>query len=230
MFSKIYLKYDLMNHLMSFNFDKDWREDAANEVIIEKDKFNVLDVASGTGDLAIAINKAAQAKHKKVYIYAYDFNADMLDMARSKFRQEGMVNVKIEIGTAFKIAHKSNSVDVLTSAFALRSFANVKGDKRGLQKFISESYRVLRPGGKVVLLDMAMPDKEYQRSFFKIYSYVMLAMGSFVDRDTYAWLVRTIKSFDKKKLVKDMKSAGFKNIRYRSLKSGIAYLVTADKP
>jgi demethylmenaquinone methyltransferase/2-methoxy-6-polyprenyl-1,4-benzoquinol methylase len=93
MFSKIYLKYDLMNHLMSFNFDKDWREDAANEVIIEKDKFNVLDVASGTGDLAIAINKAAQAKHKKVYIYAYDFNADMLDMARSKFRQEGMVKL-----------------------------------------------------------------------------------------------------------------------------------------
>ncbi len=229
MFSKIYRRYDLMNHVLSFNFDKSWRDEAAIDAIISKDKYDILDVASGTGDLAITINKVAEGQGKKVSIYAYDFNKDMLDVAREKFRKAKMGNITVEVGNAFKLRHKSGSVDVLTSGFGLRSFYFSQGGKKNLQKFISESFRVLRPGGKIVLLDMAMPEGRPQRAFFKAYSVLMLAIGSLVDKDTYAWLVRTIKAFDKKQLVRMVKATGFKKVKIRDLRSGIAYIVTAEK-
>ena len=229
MFSKISSDYDFMNHLMSFNFDKGWRKEAAKDTIISKKEYNVLDVAAGTGDLAIAVSKMAEDNGKKVSIYAYDFNKDMLAIADKKFKKEGMKNIKIEHGNAFKINHKTSSFDIVISGFGLRSFFYSKGGKKNLQKFISESYRVLKPDGKIILLDMAMPDKKHQKAFFRAYSLAMLAMGSFIDRETYAWLVRTIKLFDKKGLVSIMGSSGFKKIQTRSLRSGIAYIVTAQK-
>ena len=229
MFSKITPEYDLMNHILSFNFDKSWRSEAAQEAIIPRKEYGVLDVAAGTGDLSIAVSNSAQQKGKNVMIYAYDFNKDMLAIAKEKFRKCGLENIKIEQGNAFKIDHKRSSFDIVISGFALRSFRYSKSEKNGLQKFISESYRVLRPNGKVVLLDMAMPDNAFQRAFFNVYSIPMQIMGSFVDRDTYSWLVRTIKSFDKKELVSIIRSVGFKNIKIRSLSSGIAYLLTAEK-
>lgn len=229
MFSKIYQNYDFMNHLFSFNFDKLWRNRAAHESLLQKRKYEVLDVASGTGDLAIAVSKAAASKGKRVRIRAYDFNKDMLDIAQSKFSKMHISNIRNELGSAFKIRHPDESFDVITSGFALRSFANSKDDKKGLQKFISESYRLLKPGGRVVLLDMAMPDDLIQGSFFRVYSLIMLWVGSLVEGDTYAWLVRTIKEFDKKGLARLMASAGFKNVRIRNLPSGIAFMAIAEK-
>ena len=229
MFSRISSKYDFMNHLMSFNFDKSWREEAAKEAMLPKKRYTVLDVAAGTGDLSIAVNRMAQGRGKDVHIYLSDFNKDMIAVAEQKLEKEGTRNIKTEIVNAFRIAHKSNSLDMLISGFGLRSFAFSKGGKKNLQKFISESYRVLKPKGKIVLLDMALPENEFQRIFFRLYSILMLTMGSFVDRSTYEWLVRTIKAFDKKEFIDMMKSSGFRNIKTRSLASGIAYLVTAEK-
>ncbi len=229
MFSKISPEYDFMNHLLSFNFDKSWREEAAKEAIIGKKEYSVLDVAAGTGDLSIEVAKIAENKGKKARIYAYDFNKDMLAIAKDKFKKEKRGNITIEFGNAFHIKHKAGSFDIVISGFGLRSFMYSKGGKKNLQKFVSESYRVLKPGGKVILLDMAMPDKKSQRSFFKAYSVVMLVIGSFVDRETYAWLVNTIKAFDKKELVRMMESSGFKDAKIRSLRSGIAFVATAEK-
>jgi len=229
MFSKISQNYDLMNHLLSFNVDKSWREEAAREAILKKEKYAVLDVAAGTCDLSIAISKMAGERRKKVSIYASDFNEDMLALGDEKLAKGGISNVKTELGNAFALGHEPNSLDVVTSGFALRSFAFSKSKKGNLQKFISESHRVLKPKGKIVLLDMAMPESGPQAMFFNTYSVLMLALGSLVDVPTYGWLVRTIKAFDKKELVGMMKLSGFKNIRVRSLKSGIAFLATAEK-
>lgn len=229
MFSKIYQNYDFMNHLFSFNFDKLWRSEAAKESLLPKMRYDVLDVASGTGDLAIAVSRSATSNGKQVKIFAYDFNKDMLDLADLKFSKMGIRNIKNELGSAFRIRHKSGSFDVITSGFALRSFANSKDEKNGLKKFLAESHRLLRPGGKIVLLDMAMPDDPLQKAFFSVYSHVMLSIGSLVEGDTYAWLVRTIKEFDKKRLAKLMSSAGFKNVRVRNLPSGIAFIASAER-
>ena len=229
MFSKIYKRYDLMNHLLSFNFDKSWRKEAAKDAMIPKRRYVILDVASGTGDLAIATSKMAIDNGKKTHIFAHDFNKDMLALAKEKFRAQGIKNIKVELGNAFHIKHGKNSIDVITSGFALRSFINAPGGKKNMQQFLSEAYRTLKPKGKVVLLDMAMPDSKLDRIFFKAYSVLMLAIGSFVDKDTYAWLVRTIKAFDKNELLEMMKSTGFRDVRIRSLKSGIAFIATGQK-
>jgi demethylmenaquinone methyltransferase/2-methoxy-6-polyprenyl-1,4-benzoquinol methylase len=229
MFSKISQKYDLMNHLMSLNIDKSWREEAAREAIVNKEKYNVLDVAAGTCDLSIAISRMVAQNGKRVSIYASDFNRGMLTLGEEKIKKNGIANVETELGNAFEMGHLANSLDVVTSGFALRSFAFSKSKKDGLRKFISESHRVLKPKGKIVLLDMAMPKKKSQAAFFNAYSVIMQALGSLVDAQTYSWLVRTIKAFDKKELVSIMRSSGFKNIRIRDLKSGIAFLVTAEK-
>ena len=229
MFSKIYQNYDFMNHLFSFNFDKLWRREAAKESLLPKMRYDILDVASGTGDLAIAVSRSAASNGKAVKVVAYDFNKDMLDLAEIKFSKMDIRNIKNELGSAFSIPHRDGSFDVITSGFALRSFVNSKDEKKGLQKFLAESYRLLRPGGRIVLLDMAAPDDPIQGTFFRAYSKVMLFVGSFVEGDTYAWLVRTIKEFDKKKLARLMLSAGFKNVRIRNLPSGIAFIASADK-
>ena len=163
-------------------------------------------------------SKHAEERGKKVKVYAYDFNKDMLAVAKEKFAKEGIKNIKIEHGNAVDIKHKSGSIDVVISGFAMRSLMYSKGGKKNLQKFISEAYRILTPKGKVILLDMAMPDKKLNKEFFKVYSVFMVAAGSFVNKDTYAWLVRTIKSFDKNMLADMMKSTGFRNVKVRSLK------------
>ena len=229
MFSKIYQEYDFMNHLFSFNFDKLWRGSAARDAMIPKRRFSVLDVDAGTGDLSIAVERAARAEGRKADIIAYDFNKDMLAVAREKFDVHGAGDIRTEIGSAFRIKHPRGSFDVITSGFALRSFVNSRNGRADLQRFLSESYRVLKPGGRIVLLDMAMPDDVPQRAFFSAYSMVMLFLGSFVDKDTYAWLVRTIKAFDKRELLGMMKSTGFKKVGIRSLISGIAFIAYAER-
>lgn len=230
MFTKISRNYDIMNHIFSFNIDKGWRTEAAREAIIPKKSYSVLDIASGTGDLAIAVEREASSRGRRIILHASDFNESMLEIAKEKFRNEGMKNVRIEVESAFDLSHKPNSIDVITSGFGLRSFFFSKaGGERNLRKFIAESYRVLRPGGKIVLLDMAMPDKKSERAFFKAYSNFMLFLGSFVDKETYGWLVNTIKNFDKKGLLSIMKEEGFKKVQIRNLKSGIAFIATGEK-
>jgi demethylmenaquinone methyltransferase / 2-methoxy-6-polyprenyl-1,4-benzoquinol methylase len=228
MFSRIAGSYDFMNHLFSMNIDKKWREEAANAAIIPKKRYTILDIAAGTGDLSIAISHLGKEKGKDQEIIASDFNKDMLEIAKNKINQQGITNISTLTEDALRLKHESASIDVVTSAFGLRSFASIEEGK-GLEKFIGESYRVLKKGGKIVLLDMAAPTKPSQKTFFRFYSVIMKGLGSFVDRKAYSWLIDTINKFDKQKLVKVMKKQGFRNIRSSNLTSGIAYLITASK-
>lgn len=229
MFSSIYSHYDFMNHLFSFNLDKEWRVEAAKEAIIQKKKYNLLDIATGTGDLAITISELCKAEGKTVSIQGSDFNKDMLHLAEKKIKEKEMRNIDLQVEDAMHLKEKANSIDVITTGFSLRSMIFSKGGWRNLERFSSEAYRVLRNGGKLVLLDMAMPDDSLQRAFFNFYSVPMKAIGSLVSYDTYSWLVDTIKNMDKERVMKILASSGFVNIKTRSLSSGIAFLITAEK-
>lgn len=229
MFSKIYLQYDRMNHLFSFGIDKEWRREAAKESILNLRKYKAIDVAAGTGDLSIEIAKLAGKEGKDVTICASDFNKDMLQVAKGKLERKRLKNIYIKVEDAYNLKQKSGSFDLLASGFGLRSFRYSKRGEAGLRKFIAESYRVLKKNGKVVLLDMAMPDGGFQRTFFQGYSVMMKFTGSFVDSKTYGWLVDTIRDFDKQKLLATMKAAGFRNVKIRNLKSGIAFIATGEK-
>ena len=231
MFSKVSGSYDFINHLMSFNIDKNWRRACAEQALSGAGgKLKILDIAAGTGDLSITVAEMAASRGKTATIYASDFNKEMLGIAKKKISSMGLAEcIKTEEGNAFEINHHSGTIDVLTSGFALRSFFFSDGTGKNMKKFLSEAYRVLKPGGRTVLLDMALPDNPSQNAFFRVYSNFMLFVGAFVDRETYGWLVKTITEFDKKLLKSMMEKEGFRNVKIISLKSGIAYLAYGEK-
>lgn len=214
----------MMNHLLSFGIDIKWRRDTVSEIIRMskgRKELNVLDLATGTGDLAIALSEALKKYGASARITGMDFNGDMLSLARAKSRKNG-IDILFEHGDALRMKYKNNSFDVITSGFALRNFDDI-------DVFARESYRVLRKGGFFVFVDMAMPDGRFKRRFFCAYSIFMRFLGLFVDNESYKWLVHSIRAFDKKALEKKLRGAGFRNVKQRELVSGIGYIISGEK-
>ncbi len=224
-FTRISGKYDLMNHLLSFGVDMSWRNSAVSEIIKMaggRRGLAVLDIATGTGDLAIAAERALNKDDINAQVTGMDFNKDMLVLAREKARKLG-VKIAFERGDALRMKYKSASFDIITSGFALRNFDD-------LDRFASEAYRVLRRDGSFVFVDMAMPNEKLGTTFFGVYSVFMRFVGFFADNESYKWLVHSIKIFDKKALERKLRNAGFRDVRQMELASGISYIISGRKP
>ena len=220
-FVKIHEHYDFFNHLFSFGLDIGWRNEAAKDAIIEKQEYKVLDLSAGTGDLTIAIKKHAQKNNKDVKIIGTDFNDMMLEHAKEKVKNMGMKNVSFSVGDSLKTGYPAASFDVVTSGFALRSYDD-------LTLFAKELRRILKSGGKFVLLDMAKPD--HGALLVGAYFRVMPVIGSVVDKKVYWWLTDSIWKFDKRGMARILQKQGFKDVKLRNLRSGIAYIITGTKP
>ncbi len=205
-FSNVSRHYDTMNHVMSLGIDRTWRHAAAKEAAYKKGSLFILDVATGTGDLAFDIAKISGSRGIDARITGTDFNKRMLAIARQKAKRSDTESVMFEYGDALRMKYKGGSFDVVVSGFALRNFDD-------LQRFAAEARRVLKKGGRLVLLDMAQGDSPFVKAFFSVYSRIMLLMGSFVHKGAYSWLVRSIKDFDKNGLSNTLKYAGFRKIR-----------------
>lgn len=221
MFSDIHQKYDLMNHLLSFGVDNLWRSRAAKEAVIKANSYEILDIAAGTGEFSIAIYKECSRSAKDVNISGIDFNKDMLKVAKRKAKKLRL-DIRFDVGDALSLKFPANNFDVVTSAFALRDFDN-------LNKFIKEAYRVLKPGGKVILVEMSKPESGLMKHLFNIYFNVMAFEGMLVDKHAYSFLINSIKSFDKNGLLKLLKDNQFKDVKLTNLTSNAAFLVTARK-
>ncbi len=229
MFGKVSKSYDLVNHLLSFNIDRLWRDAVAKKVLSVQGNLEILDIAAGTCDLSIALSRMASRKGQEVILHASDFNKSMLEIGKRKIENMKLKNITTEEGNAFEIKRGDSTADALVSGFALRSFYFSDGNGENMARFLSEAYRVLKPGGRAVLLDMALPSKTPERIFFRIYSHFMRFVGFFVDSETYGWLVKTISQFDKEKLKQMMAEKGFKNVSITELRSGIAYIAYGEK-
>ncbi|MCW6160298.1 MAG: ubiquinone/menaquinone biosynthesis methyltransferase [Candidatus Micrarchaeales archaeon] len=223
MFSLIAKNYDKTNRLISLGADSGWRKVAAKECVTNKKAVRVLDVATGTGELAIAIARQMAKEDKEAYILGLDFNKDMLKIAREKIAKKGMKNIEFAMGDALALDLGSNEFDIVTSGFALRNFDD-------LQQFIRESYRVLSPGGKIVFLDVAKPDSIFNKIFEKYYFNIVPLMGAKYSKDAYVHLITTAWRFDKGKLPQMAKSVGFINPKIKNLTFGTAFIFTARKP
>lgn len=221
-FSKIASSYDILNTLFSLGIDGKWRAETASAAMLGKKKYRILDVAAGTGTLTLALSKEAERNGKQVSITAMDFNSTMLGIARRKFQKLEIGHIKLERGDALRMKYRNGSFDVVCSAFSLRNFDDIGA-------FLKESRRVLKPNGRLVLLEMAMPDKPSQRLFFNLYSKLMKLVGSLVNAEAYGWLVESIKKFDKSSLVAKLTKNGYAKVKLRNLTSGVAFLVTAEK-
>jgi demethylmenaquinone methyltransferase/2-methoxy-6-polyprenyl-1,4-benzoquinol methylase len=222
MFSKIAKHYDMMNHRLSLGADIRWRRAAAKECMLDKSEIEVLDVATGTGDLAIAIGREAQRRRKRVMITGMDFNEDMLEIARDKVSECNLKDINFKIADALVPTSKDNSYDIISCGFALRNFDS-------LPQFIEECSRVLRPGGRIVFVEVAKPDT-FLSSFFRMYYFrIVPVMTAKYNKEAYNWLISSLWKFDKERLKQLVEDSGFDNIKVKNLTFGAAFLLTATK-
>ncbi len=219
-FSRIHRHYDFFNHLFSLGTDIRWRNAAAREAMLGKKRYKVLDVATGTGDLAIATALRAKSLGKRIIITGIDFNNSMLSHVMPKIRRLGLGNIRAEKGDALHMKFRDSSFDVVTSAFALRNFDN-------LETFSRELRRVLKNGGKFVLLDMAMPSRG--AGLVKQYFKMMRLIGSVVNRKAYRFLTESITQFDRRRMVDILKKSGFRDVKIKNLSGEMAFIISGRK-
>ena len=218
MFSGIAPRYDLLNHVLSLNVDKRWRRRVRRRLTetLKDPSAIVLDVACGTGDLSIELQRDSPVK-----VIGTDFCRPMLSIAAEK----SSVIPFIE-GDAMNLAFADDSIDAITIAFGLRNLSNF-GDG------LSELYRVLKPTGRLAILEFSTPVIPGFRFLFNFYfSQVLPRIGGAVSgsRGAYEYLPDSVSRFpDQKKLATLMAATGFENPTYRNLTGGIAALHCATK-
>lgn len=223
MFDNIAPTYDRLNHIMSLNIDRIWRRRVMRIVRRAKPR-QIMDVATGTGDLAIAMARKVEGAQ----ILGVDLSEEMLGVARKKVEKLGLQKrISLEKGDAENLAMvASESNDVATVSFGVRNFENIE---RGL----SEIYRTLRPGGKLVVLEFSMPKNRLVRWVYRQYAHRLLPrIGGMISKDkqAYTYLPDSVEEFPAPERFAEMlKGVGFKSVRLSSQSFGIAYIYDATK-
>jgi demethylmenaquinone methyltransferase/2-methoxy-6-polyprenyl-1,4-benzoquinol methylase len=211
MFSGIAGKYDLLNHVLSINIDKRWRRLVREKLstILDDPNALILDVACGTGDLSIELQK-----HAKARVIGTDFCRPMLAVAAGKNAVIPFVE-----GDAMNLAFENNTFDAVTIAFGLRNLSNFKDG-------LTELHRILKPGGKLAVLEFSSPRVPGFRQLFNFYfTRVLPRIGGAVSgsRGAYEYLPDSVSKFpDQKQLVEMMTRTGFSSVEFQNLTGGIA--------
>ena len=182
MFDRISPKYDALNHLLSLNIDKVWRRKTAKAVAKSQPK-TILDLATGTADLAIAVAK----RNPQAHILGMDISEKMLDIGKEKVKQRNLENqIELCLGDAAALPFEDNSFDAVTVAFGVRNFED-------LDKGLSEISRVLKPGGQAVILEFSMPERFPVKQLYRFYFKRLLPfIGKFFSKDNTPWAVGAI--------------------------------------
>ncbi|NNF02775.1 MAG: bifunctional demethylmenaquinone methyltransferase/2-methoxy-6-polyprenyl-1,4-benzoquinol methylase UbiE [Bacteroidia bacterium] len=221
MFDNISSKYDFLNHFLSLGIDKLWRKRIVR-ILRENNCQQILDIATGTGDLAIAISKIANT-----HITGVDISNKMLAVGREKILNLGLEKrIELVNGDSENLQYKDNSFDAVCVAFGVRNFED-------LEKGLNEMHRVLKPGGKCVILEFALPTKFPVKQFYHFYfNYVCPFLGRKIAKDdrAYKYLARSVNNFPyNEAFIKIFDSCGFKRSHYISLSFGIASIYVGEK-
>ena len=222
MFDNIAPTYDTLNHRLSWDIDKGWRKKAIGQLAPHAPKV-MLDIATGTGDLAIL---SAQMLHPKTLIGA-DISEGMMEIGRQKVRQMGLDSVvRFEKEDCLHLSYEDNTFDAVTAAFGIRNFAD-------LDKGLSEMCRVLKPGGHLSIVELTTPVSFPMKQLFHIYSHTVLPVyGRLISKDTsaYSYLTKTIEAFPQgERMQQILQQAGFKDATFRRLTFGICTMYFATK-
>ena len=222
MFSGIAGRYDLLNHVLSLNIDKAWRRKVHAEIqeILNNKNAVVLDVACGTGDLSIELDRGSAAR-----VIGTDFCRPMLKVAKEKTVATNARIPYIE-ADAMNLSFADDTFDALTIAFGLRNLANFSVG-------LHELHRVLKPGGRIAILEFSSPIVPGFRQLFNFYfAHVLPRIGGAVSgsRGAYEYLPDSVAKFpDQKTLVSMMEQTGFTAVKYQNLTGGIAALHSGTK-
>jgi len=216
-FSRVASKYDIMNDLMSMGIHRVWK-DAMMDWLAPRPGQRLLDVAGGTGDVAFRFLARAPGAHATVC----DMTEPMLIEGRRRAEAEKQAeSLDWVVGDAMALPFADNSFDVYTISFGIRNVTRI-GDA------LREAYRVLRPGGRLMVLEFSQIPNELMQKVYDLYSFnIIPVMGQVVagDRDSYQYLVESIRKFlDQESFAGMIRAAGFGQVKYRNLTMGIAAL------
>lgn len=217
MFGRVAPRYDLANHLLSANIDRYWRHHTVARVanILEKPGTRVVDLACGTGDLLIALERTAGRG-----LIGSDFCHPMLTGAQAKLDRARMRSTLLE-SDALSLPFADASLDLITIAFGYRNLANYSAG-------LMEMRRVLRPGGALAILEFSRPPNRAFAALYNWYSrYILPVLGGAISgtREAYEYLPESVRKFpDAPELARMMKDAGFASVDWEYLTFGIAAL------
>src|SRR6056297_733085 len=216
-FGSVASKYDVMNDAMSFGIHRIWK-DAMMDWLTPRPGQRLLDVAGGTGDISFRFLKRAGAGHATVL----DLTEPMLIEGRKRAEAEAMEgSLDWVVGDAMDLPFEDNTFDVYTNSFGIRNVTRP-------QEALNEAYRVLRPGGRLMVLEFSQIPNDLMQKVYDLYSFnIIPPMGKLVtgDRDSYQYLVESIRKFpDQETFLGMVRAAGFENAKYRNLSMGIACL------
>ena len=215
MFDGIAHTYDRVNHILSFNMDKSWRKRLI-KYLPTKHSIKILDVATGTGDLAIMM--AENCKGAK--IKAIDISENMLEIAKKKaYKAKLDDKILFEKANVESLPFEDNTFDYCTISFGVRNFENI-------DKSFAEIYRCLKPGGKLFILEFGKkPTSKFVQFFYKIYSKVWIPLvGGIISHNTsaYKYLPESITEFiHRRELSSRLKNIGYGAVSYKKLTNGI---------
>ena len=221
MFDNVSTKYDFLNHFLSMGIDIQWRKKVV-KIIKKSGASKILDIATGTGDLAIAMSKINPEK-----IIGLDLSAGMLKVGIEKVKENKLEHlIEMIQGDSENLPFEDNTFDAITVSFGVRNFEN-------LNKGLSEIHRVLKPGGTFVILEFSQPQSFPMKQLYGFYSkYILPTLGKMISDDSsaYTYLPESVEAFPYgNELLSILKKVGFVSESARELTFGISTIYQSSK-
>lgn len=228
MFDGISSDYDKLNHIMSLNVDKTWRKRALRHILPEKPegRLAVLDVACGTGDFSVSIARAMQTRSQAGKVTGVDLSEGMLEVMRRKIETLGLTElIEAEYADGEDLHFAPGSFDRVTVAFGIRNFED---RQKGLEQF----YKVLKPGGKLIILELSVPSNFLLRGLYKLYFlHIMPWIGGLIsgNKAAYKYLPASVLKFPKpEEFMESIRQAGFERVFSKAYTFGICRIYVAE--
>ena len=222
MFDKIAFRYDFLNHFLSLGIDRYWRNRSVRQLknILPK---NILDIATGTGDFAVCSFRKLHPEH----ITGIDISEEMLEFGRKKLKKKKLENhIAFITGDSESMPFKDQSFDAITVGFGVRNFEDLMSGLR-------EMFRVLKPNGRIVILEFSKPKIFPVKQLYHFYfRFILPLLGRIISKDktAYSYLHDSVLAFpDRDEFIKLLKDAGFDKTKFISLSFGIASIYMGDK-
>ena len=219
-FESISNEYDFMNDLMTFKNHSKWKKEIV-DIAVDSSPKKILDIATGTGDIAIKLSKI-----KGSIIEAVDVSENMIKIANNKIDNQNINNINFKICEAENLLFDDNHFDIISIGYGVRNFTD-------LDKGLSESYRVLKKNGKLIILETSIPENPIIKLLYSLFTTIYVPLIAFIfsrKTNAYLYLLDSTKKFPpKNKFLKILYKKGFKKVQTRKKLHGASTIYIASK-